>query len=356
MAQMNLLIFNLKTDAKDSILGFTTDWINALAKKCNRVVIITMASGKISVDDNVTVYSVGKEKGYSELRRLFEFYRILYRVLQIEKIDGCFAHMMPLFAVLGFPLLKIRKIPIVLWYTHKSITVTLKLAVYCSDKVITAAHHSFRIETPKKKVVGHGIDTNRFYLNTPTSHNNQFRIISVGRIMPVKRLDLLIKLVRDLCEKFPDKEISLDLVGDTYDSKDGDKYINDLRLLVEKYKLNNVVKFTGSVPFDNVNKVYKKADCFINMSETGGVDKAVLEAMACGVVVVVNDSFVEILGKEISTNLVATDKDILKKVINILEMSSQQRKILGKELREIVINDHSLSAIANKIIHEVKAH
>ena len=111
MAQMNLLIFNLKTDAKDSILGFTTDWINALAKKCNRVVIITMASGKISVDDNVTVYSVGKEKGYSELRRLFEFYRILYRVLKIEKIDGCFAHMMPLFAVLGFPLLKIRKIP-----------------------------------------------------------------------------------------------------------------------------------------------------------------------------------------------------------------------------------------------------
>jgi len=27
----NLLLFNLKTDADDDILGFTTDWINALA-------------------------------------------------------------------------------------------------------------------------------------------------------------------------------------------------------------------------------------------------------------------------------------------------------------------------------------
>jgi hypothetical protein len=64
-----LLIFNIKTDATDDVLGFTTDWINAIAAHWDRVFVITMAGGKIDVAENVRVFSLGQERNYSRPRR-----------------------------------------------------------------------------------------------------------------------------------------------------------------------------------------------------------------------------------------------------------------------------------------------
>ena len=105
------------------------------------------------------------------------------------------------------PLLKLNRIPQVLWYTHKSVTLMLKLGVFFSDTVVTASRGSLRVNTPKKKAIGHGIDTKLFDRNPKISDSDQpFRIISVGRIMPVKRLDLAIDLVH---LRSPNKKLSL---------------------------------------------------------------------------------------------------------------------------------------------------
>ena len=84
---MHLLMFNLATDADDPILGFASGWIAALAKRVEVVHVITMRAGRVDVPGNVRVYSVGKEKGYSEPRRAAEFYRHLIRVLRRDHID-----------------------------------------------------------------------------------------------------------------------------------------------------------------------------------------------------------------------------------------------------------------------------
>src|SRR5438270_12504303 len=123
---MRLLLFNLATDADDPILGFTTRWICALAEQVEFVRVITMRAGRLEVPGNVRVYSVGKEKGYSEPRRVVEFYRILARILRQHNIDVCFSHMIPLFTVLGGPILKAKRIPIVTWYAHPKVTRILK--------------------------------------------------------------------------------------------------------------------------------------------------------------------------------------------------------------------------------------
>ena len=98
---MRILLFNLATDLDDPILGFTTHWIWALAQRVERIYVITMRTGRVEMPANVQVYSVGKELGYSEPRRLVEFYRHLWRILRHDRIDLCFSHMMPLFTVLG---------------------------------------------------------------------------------------------------------------------------------------------------------------------------------------------------------------------------------------------------------------
>ena len=93
---MRLLVFNLATDADDPILGFTTRWIRALAARVDFIQVITMRMGKLDLPDNVQVHSLGKEKGYSEARRLREFYKILARILREDRVDVCFSHMNPL--------------------------------------------------------------------------------------------------------------------------------------------------------------------------------------------------------------------------------------------------------------------
>lgn len=124
---MRLLLFNLATDLDDPILGFTGRWICALAARVEVIHVITMRVGKVEVPQNVRVYSVGKEKGYSEPRRAAAFYRQLLRIVRQERIDMCFSHMMPLFTILAAPVLKGKGIPIITWYAHRQVTCTLKL-------------------------------------------------------------------------------------------------------------------------------------------------------------------------------------------------------------------------------------
>src|ERR1044071_9629710 len=89
--KIRLLLFNLKTDADDSNLGFTTDWINALVPFCEYIDVITMRAGRLAVADNVRVYSVGKERGYGDVWRTLELFRILFRLLRERRYDVCFA-------------------------------------------------------------------------------------------------------------------------------------------------------------------------------------------------------------------------------------------------------------------------
>jgi len=135
---MRLLLFNLATDADDPILGFTTRWICALAEQVEFVRVITMRAGRLEVPGNVRVYSVGKEKGYNEPRRVVEFYRHLFRILREDRIDVCFSHMISLFTVMGAPVLKAKRIPIVTWSAHPKLTWVLKLAHHFSNRMVAS--------------------------------------------------------------------------------------------------------------------------------------------------------------------------------------------------------------------------
>lgn len=37
-ADVTILVFNMRMDAQDSLLGFTTDWVNVLAKKSKEMI------------------------------------------------------------------------------------------------------------------------------------------------------------------------------------------------------------------------------------------------------------------------------------------------------------------------------
>lgn len=353
---MKLLWFNLRTDIRRQGLAFAIDWLNTFAEHVEQIDVITMHAGDYQRRDNVRVYSVGKEKGYNELRRFVEFYRILFSLLIHNKYDACFAHMMPLFAAMAAPFLRAHKIPLVLWYTHKSITLILRLATLFANRVITASKESFRIPTQKVRIIGHGIDTDKF---TPAekvkTSNGQFTVLTVTRLSPIKRVDLLIKAVALLRLQRPELSFCLKIVGGPLTDRDH-LYVAELEKQVKQYQLRDSIVFTGSIPFQEIVPHYQQADCFINMSETGSIDKTVLEAMSCGIAVIVNPVFIRVLDREFARKWVINwDAQKISDRLQLLAtMSASERQRLGIKLRAIVVRDHRLNDLCRNILREIE--
>ena len=350
---MHLLLFNLATDADDPILGFTTAWLRALAEHCDRVHVITVRQGRLDLPDNVSVHSVGKERGYGKPRKAVAFYRQLGHILRAESIDACFAHMNPIFAVMAAPLLKVRRIPITLWYAHKSVTWTLRVAEKLVDRVVTASPESFRIPSRKVIVTGHGIDTTRFVPTpVPRGPDRPFTVTSVGRLSPVKRLETLVEATDLLVHHRGLTNVRVRLVGPAPDVV----YAERLRREVAARGLDEIVDFVGPVPHAHVLAEYQQADVFVNLSDTGSVDKAVLEAMSCRVPVITsNVAFKRILGN-LSPSLMVAKQDTLGLADRLLRLSQQspdEWRALGHLLRRIVVEKHGLDKLVHRLVFEL---
>jgi len=346
---IRLLLFNLMTDADDSNLGFTTDWINALAARCNAIDVVTMQVGRLAVAENVRVYSVGKERGWGEARRALVFYRILFRLLRANRYDACFAHMMPLFVEMGAPLLKVWRVPVVLWYAHKSVSLQLRLAEKIAWRVVTASPESFRLPSRKSRVIGHGVDTQLFAPPpAPRPADQPFQVVSVGRIAPVKHLETVIEALTLID---PAHGLQLRLVGQ---AAPGDEaYAARLREGVRARGLGARVEFAGAVNHDRVAAMYQSADVMVNTSRTGSIDKAVLEAMACGLPVVTsNEAFAPMLAPWGDLLCVPPESPVAlaASLERLQAMPPDDRAALGRALREIVVRDHSLERLVGQLI------
>lgn len=340
---LRLLLFNLVTDADHLVLAFTTDWINALAPYCKYIDVVTMQVGRLAVADNVRVFSVGREQGYSEPRRALEFYRILRQLLAEREYDACFAHMMPLFAVMGAPLL--RDIPITTWYTHRQRSTILRLATMASYRVISAVASSFPYDTEKLRALGHGIDPD-FFVPPAQAHDKPPRVVQVARLTRIKNQHVLLNAAANLdCE--------IVLVGDTAEGY-STHYREELKALAAELGMTDRVIFTGRQTPEQVRDWYQQSTVAINLSPPGLFDKAALEAMACGLPTIVsNDAFTDLTGPQRKLLHISTPdatEELRQHLMTILALTPLQRQQIGQQLRNGVVAHHSLQQLAKKVI------
>ncbi|MDD9954681.1 MAG: glycosyltransferase family 4 protein [Anaerolineaceae bacterium] len=344
---LRLLWFNLATDADAPNLGFTTEWINALAQHCEYIDVISMRVGRVDVAANVRVFSLGKERGFSEARRAFRFYRLLWALLRARRHDACFAHMQPLFAVMAAPLLRLHGVPLTLWYAHRAVTMRLRLAVMAATRVVSSSREGFRLSDGKLRITGQGIDVDRFTPADPAQ--GPFTLMSLGRIAPVKRLETLLSAAQLMAEH--GARFKLRVLGTVYPQDR--QYACDLRAQVNRDGLNDFVEFAGAVPHDQVPAELHRAHVMVNLSATGSIDKAVLEAMACGIPVVsANEAFVEMLSPWGGQLLAPPDdpKALAQRIQALMAMESCARVALGEELRSLVERDHSMQHLVENLV------
>ncbi len=340
----HLLLFNLATDTKHPILGFTTQWIRELAARVETVHVITMFAGEIDVPKNVRVYSVGRERGFSEPRRMVEFYRHLFRILREERIDGCFSHMIQIFSVLAGPVLRWKGIPLVTWYAHPKVTTSLKLAHLASDRMVTSLPRAYPYRHDKVAVIGQGIDT-ALFAPSAEQHPDDDLILCVGRLSRVKNHPTLLRAFARVPQRF-----RLAILGATA-GPDDEAYVAEVRTLVTELGITDRVALEAPVPPTQLPAQYRRCAVHVNLTGPGFGDKVAWEAMSCArPCLVANDDFRETLGRYESELLFHTVEELAAKLGALLAMTPQEREAIGQYQRSQVERLHSLPRLAERIL------
>ncbi|WP_119822029.1 glycosyltransferase family 4 protein [Halalkaliarchaeum desulfuricum] len=137
--------------------------------------------------------------------------------------------------------------------------------------------------TSRIEVVSNGIDTERF---TPAGPESELIdasgpvVLFVGRFAEGKRPWIAVEAFAEVLDEYPDAELYLC----------GDGPLRaDLEAQVRELGIGESVTFLGHVPYDEMPKVYRSGDVLVLPSRAEGVPRTVLEAMASGVRVVMND-------------------------------------------------------------------
>ena len=356
----NLLIITQRVDENDQLLGFFIDWLKRFSEKFRKITVLCLERGKCDLPENIEVISMGKDSGYSKIRQLSTFYFLLSTL----KYDVIFVHMNPIWVVLGGPVWRLSGKKIFFWYTSGGVTAKLKLAEKFADVIFTASKESFRLSSKKVIITGHGIDTGLFKPDSsrskaipaevprhePSPSNLKdgasrfdlkgIKILSVGRLAPVKNYETLIDATKIL--KDTGLDFSVTMIGEVALDSDH-RYLASLKLKVKNLKLEENFKFIGKVNHKELPEYYQSHDIFVHLSKTGSVDKTLLEAMASGMKVLSsNDSARAFLPAELLFNGF-DPAELAAKIVAVKDEPADPA------LREYVVRNHNLDKLIENI-------
>ncbi len=202
-------------------------------------------------------------------------------------------------------------------------------------------------------IIPTGIETERFYKEKFKKEDlnhlkmklgfseDDFVMLYIGRIGKEKNIECIIEITKGLVKK--NKKVKLLLVGDGPD-------MEDLKKLVNKYKLTDNTVFAGKVPYEETPKYYNIASIFITAShfETQGL--TVIEAMSASLpaICIKDESFSDVIDG-LNGYIFESEKDAIKK---ILPLTADQKllKKLGKGARKQA-EMHSSKYYAEKVLH-----
>lgn len=346
---MNLLMFNLAVDAEHVTLAFGLRWIEALARRYDYVDVITMTTGQHELPPNVTVWSVGRERGYPEWLRALRFYWLIWRIMRARRISVVFTHMIPVFAVLFWPVARLTGLKNVLWYAHGATPKMLKLAHRAVDRMVSSTPEGFRLPSPKVSFIGQGINGD-LYRFARRRTEEDFRILTISRLSPSKRIDLLLSALKDW--KTPnDRNWHLTIVGEgTTDSERA--YSETLRQQANTELGTNHVTFTGRLDAEQMVPLLANADLFVNLGATGSLDKAIVEAMASGCPVISsNDAFKAIAHASgfAECAIEPTIPDIMTALSRMATMSPESLQVLADQQANVARRDHTLEGLMTRL-------
>jgi glycosyltransferase involved in cell wall biosynthesis len=238
--------------------------------------------------------------------------------------------MVPLYAVIAAPLVRPRRIPLALWYTHWKAHAVVRAAEKVCTHILSVDRRSFPLPSRKVRGIGHGIDVGEFACSERP--DGPLRALVLGRYSPAKGLETILQAA-ELAE------VAVDAHGSD--------------ATFEEYKRSLEPRFPtaepgGPVPRAQLPGLFAQHHVLVNNMRSGAPDKVVYEAAAsCLPVLASNPVFDDLLPDEL--RFARDDVAGLAEQLRTLDLRRRP------ELREIVIRRHSVEHWADELIATVSA-
>jgi glycosyltransferase involved in cell wall biosynthesis len=285
------------------------------------------------VPENVRVHEF---RAGTQAQRGAKFAAALVHELKPRPL-GVVAHMVPLYALVAAPLVRPRRIPLVLWYTHWKGHFVLRAAERVCTAVVSVDRESFPLSSGKVRGIGHGIDIGEFPCSDGPGDGGPLRALVLGRYSPVKGLEAVLRAVALA------GGVRLEAHGSTGGGEyDGHK--RELERLAEELGLD--VELGGPVARSDVSALFSRSHVLVNNTLAGSRDKVVYEAAAaCLPVLASSPAFRDMLSGE----LIFARDDPGSLAARLRSLDRHRRP----ELREFVASHHSTEHWADGVLATV---
>jgi glycosyltransferase involved in cell wall biosynthesis len=323
-------------------------WIDALARHAAvaHVTVVTLRAGEHHLPPHVEVRVIGHDWRLGRLARFYvESVRAWWR-----GTDCFFVHQGGHYPLLLLPFRLLLGKPVYQWKAHPHVSRVMRLhARFCDTKLFTSTRNAFPVDLPNIRVVGQGVDTERFRIVPGPKRE---RWITVGRISPVKRLDeMLVALA--LCNRRFGTRQGLDLYGPTPAADL--LHRQGLERLIRTEGLEGLVAFHPPVRQDRLPGILNAHPIFLHFCD-GALDRTVVEAMACGLPVLSTNPCVgEIVPEDLRADLILPD-DVNARAVAMhaaLQWDAARRTQIGARLRAVVVARHGVTRLFDEIVGEM---
>ncbi len=340
---MKLLVFTQKVDRDDPVLGFFHVWIVELSKQFESVEVVCLEKRIFNFPPNVTVYSLGKERGVSRLGYVVNFYRYLFLIR--GSYDRVFVHMNQEYVLLGGLYWKVFGYPVFLWRNHSKGSLLTKISVFFSKKVFCTSAGSFTARFKKTALMPIGIDT-KIFKEISGVTKKKYSVCMWGRVSPVKKIESAIFAIEILVSK--GVQVSLTIAGPVLE-KDY-KYGEKLKRVVHEKGLSSSIQFLGPIKYEKLPEFCNEYEVYVNLTDSGSFDKTIGEAVSCGLVpIVTNTSLKGILPDICITK--SSPEDIARSIERLLDAT--ERVKIQKDLENFV-QSQSLDSLMKKLNIEMQ--
>jgi glycosyltransferase involved in cell wall biosynthesis len=326
---VRLVFLTQRVDSRHPALAATIPKIRALAARVDELVVLAQSGSAAELPAGVELHTFGAP---SRVRRGLLFERALARALPANAVV---AHMIPLYVVLAAPLVRPRRIPLVLWFTHWKASPLLRLAERLSTAVVSVDRRSFPLSSAKVRPIGHGIDVSEFSC-VAARDGRPLRALVLGRYSPAKGLPTILEAARSV------DDVELELHGAALSELE-----HRHRRELERYG----AELGDAVPRAEVPGLFARADVLVNNMRAGAPDKVVYEAAAsCLPVLASNPVFDELFG-ELPLSFSRDDPASLAERLRWLaSLPVDERAAIGRTLRERVVARHSVESWADGVL------
>jgi glycosyltransferase involved in cell wall biosynthesis len=342
---VRLVFVTQQVDPGHPALAATVPMLRALAERVDELVVLADRALPAVLPDNCRVHPFAAR---SQAGRGMRFESALAAELRRRpRPAAVVAHMCPIYAVLAAPLARPLGVKILLWYTHWSVSRTLRAAERVSNVVLTVDPRTFPLDSSKLRAIGHGIDLSEFPCADGAALHSDLRVLALGRYSRAKGLDVVLRAVRLALDEGLD--LRLEVYGPALNPEER-AYRGTLEQLVDELELGTRVKLAHAVLRSEVPALLARTDVLVNNMRAGATDKVVYEACAsCTPAIASNPAFDSLLPDELRFER-EDARSLADRLVALGTESSEQRQALGRTLRERVAASHSVASWADAVV------